>query len=244
MLSKAITSSLTTSLGEGACSRAARRSTLPRFSHLPAASFNVTRITKTGGTPVKLTGNTQLMDHNDLSLGATAHAAANPGVNENQSADDKNVNAASDKTPVTLLTLPGEIRNRIWECCDDYRDEIKTHRPHLRPYRGLPRVCHQVRKEFLPIYSPRIQKTIEFSSMRDFFGNHLPGVNGVPAMGVLKVELKYDNYEGPFDLTPIIKLALEQHDLQERSGFRSCITNHAIEVIADALNELACGSPY
>ncbi|KAF2846254.1 hypothetical protein T440DRAFT_558398 [Plenodomus tracheiphilus IPT5] len=82
----------------------------------------------------------------------------------------------SESRDTSVLTLPGELRNRIYEYCTNGSPLTMTHqsglRDNTRQFRGLTQTCRQIREEYRPLYMSRnVMKFHDIKTLQGYVGD-------------------------------------------------------------------------
>ncbi|KAF9697529.1 hypothetical protein EKO04_004116 [Ascochyta lentis] len=128
----------------------------------------------------------------------------------------------------TILNLPGELRNKIYEFCQEEGtvclrlhaepvDQDKRHGPaYSQQFSKLLQVCHQLRSEFVAIYREKSVVEIQSVDLPSYLDVFLApaSLNHENAIGNLIIGLHHREQDHGIDILPLLRLIRESKYLQ------------------------------
>ncbi|KAF1354359.1 hypothetical protein EJ07DRAFT_158515 [Lizonia empirigonia] len=142
--------------------------------------------------------------------------------------DSPTIKLATPAHHSRLLTIPGEIRNRIYEIALDGSTDNDPPRSFSARHRtdkwseidgafmGLTQVCHQLRAEFLPIHRARVKIFIYINSLAGYLQDSVFKVYGdiSLARGNIVIDMAYRRYSGSPDFRDLMLLCAQAPQFQ------------------------------
>ncbi|RMZ67612.1 hypothetical protein GMOD_00001563 [Pyrenophora seminiperda CCB06] len=174
-------------------------------------------------------------------------ATPEPQVEAVQVEEVEEIQVTKKIAAVSLLDLPPEVRNRIYEVMNEdqpirmcrHDDPALTLRDNeaaplpKRQFYSLTQVCHQLRTEFLPIYAAKTHYIIDLWSQK----SQLSNIDALQAHVSMDIDAACFDME-PIDLLPLIRTLVRKSRTDTRFTSTEGVVFRSIAEMVHELNKL------